>query len=159
MIDRTETEAGVAQETLWRSLYALEATGQAGFEGFLRSVLSEVTGDPFHVVKSGTQSGSDVRSERCNLVSFVLESKQYDHGTWLSLDGLLQKLFDASTAEAVADVWILATTRGIDSTYREKLGTVGDDLGIDVIVWDWPEHSGGIGRSCSFVCAGTGCLR
>ncbi len=141
MIDRAKTEVGAAQETVWRSLYELEATGQSGFEGFLGSLLSEVTGEPFHVVKSGTQSGSDVRSERCNLVSFVLESKQYDHGTRLSLDSLLQKLFDASTAEAAADVWILATTRGIDSSYREKLGSVGEGLGIDVIVWDWPEHS------------------
>ena len=152
MIDRTETEAGAEQEALWKSLYALEATGQSGFEGFLGSVLSEITGNPFHVVKSGTQSGSDVRSERCNLVSFALESKQYDHGTRLPLDGLLQKLFDASMAEAAADVWVLATTRGIDSTYRERLGTVGEELGIDVIVWDWPEDSAGL-ADLAVVCA------
>ncbi len=34
-------------------------------------MLREVPGLPFHVVKSGTQSGTDVRSEPYNLVSMA----------------------------------------------------------------------------------------
>ena len=127
-----------AQELLWEKLYELEATGQSGYEGFLATVLREITGQPFHVVKSGTQGGSDVRSEPCNLLRVSLEAKQYATKTHLSLDALLYKLTETSTANLPADMWILATTRPIDSSYREKLQAYGDTLGIGVVVWDWP---------------------
>ena len=152
MIDRTKTEVDAAQATLRNLVTMLEPTGQSGFEGFLSSVLSEITGKPFHVVKSGTQSGSDVRSDRLNLVHLVLESKRYGSRTWLPLDNLRSKLHDASKAEPAADVWVLATTRVIDSTYRDTLVSDGEDYGIDVIVWDWPEHSAKL-ADLAVVCA------
>ena len=127
-----------AQELLWKGLYKLDATGQSGYEGFLAAVLRKLTGQPFQVVKSGAQGGSDVRSEPCNLVKVSLEAKQYGKQTKLALDALLHKLTETSTANPPADLWILATTRAIDSSYREKLHAHGDNLGIGVIVWDWP---------------------
>ena len=79
-----------------------------------------------------------MRSDPGSLVRVDLESKQYKPSTDLPLDALLAKLTEASTSDHPPDVWILATTRPIDSTYREKLQAHGESLGIGVIVWDWP---------------------
>ena len=127
-----------AQRILWEELFELEATGTSGFEGFLAAVLRDLTEQAFRVVKAGAQGGSDVRSDPCNLVRIALESKQYGRKTRLSVDVLLRKLTEASRAEPPPDLWILASTREIDSIDREKLAAYGDDLGIGVAVWDWP---------------------
>ena len=134
-------DATCAQELLWKELYKLEATGQSGFEGLLAAVLRELSGQPFQVVKSGAQGGSDVRSEPCNLVKVSLEAKRYDIRTKLPVDALLHKLTETSTANPPADLWILATTRTVDSSDREKLDAHGNSLGIGVVVWDWAEKT------------------
>ena len=132
------TDIAGAQQLLWKGLYELEATGPSGFEGLLAAVLRDLTGQPFQVVKSGAQGGSDVRSEPCNLVKIRLEAKRYGRNTRLPLDALLHKLTETSTANPPADLWILATTRAVDSSDREKLHAHGDSLGIGVVVWDSP---------------------
>ena len=133
------TNIANAQQLLWEGLFELEATGLSGFEGFLSAALWELTGQPFHVVKSGAQGGSDVRSEPCNLVKISLEAKKYGRDTRLQLDALLHKLTETSTANQPADLWILATTRAVDSSNREKLHAHGNNLGIGVVVWDSPQ--------------------
>ena len=130
-----------AQQVLWEGLIGLESTGSTGFEGFLALVLQELTGLPFHGVKSGSQGGSDVRSDPSNFVHIALESKQYRPSTRLPLDALLYKLNDASRADPAPDLWIVASTRCIDASDREELSLFGDDLGIEVVVWDWPDGS------------------
>ena len=130
-----------AQQLLWEGLDQLTATGPSGYEGFLEAVLHELTGQPFHLVKSGSQGGSDVRSEPSNLARVSLEAKHYRSNTRLSLDSLLRKLTDASTATAPSDLWILATTTSVDISNREKLKDYGDSLGVGVIVWDWPSNT------------------
>ena len=135
------TDIARAQLLLWEGLYELDATGPSGFEGFLAAVLWELTGQPFQVVKSGAQGGSDVRSEPCNLVKISLEAKKYARDTRLQLDALLHKLTETSTANPPADMWILATTRAVDSSHREKLHAHGNNLGLGVVVWDSPEEA------------------
>ena len=132
------TNIATAQQLLWKGLFELEATGPSGFEGFLSAVLWELTGQPFQVVKSGAQGGSDVRSDPCNLVNISLEAKKYGRDTRLQLDALLHKLTETSTANPPADLWILATTLAVDSSNREKLHAHGNNLGIGVVVWDSP---------------------
>ena len=131
-------DMAIAQQILWERLFQLEATGSSGFEGFLAAVLRELTEKAFYVVKSGSQGGSDVRSDPANVVRIALESKRYGTKTRLPVDALLHKLTEASTADPPPDLWILASTREIDSTDREKLHGHGSDLGISVAVWDWP---------------------
>ena len=131
-------DMAIAQQILWERLFQLEATGSSGFEGFLAAVLRELTEKAFYVVKAGSQGGSDVRSDPANLVRIALESKRYGTKTRLPVDALLHKLTEASTADPPPDLWILASTREIDSTDREKLHGHGNDLGICVAVWDWP---------------------
>lgn len=141
-----------AQHLLWEELYKLRATGRAGFEGFVAAALSELTTQPFHVVKSGPQGGSDVRSDPCNLVKVNLEAKRYGQQTRLSLGQLLVKVTEASKADLPPDLWILASTRAIDASDREKLHAHGDSLGIDIIVWDWKGDQSGLSDMAA-VCA------
>lgn len=130
-----------AQELLWEQIYGLKPTGVSGFEGFLAAALSELSEQPFHVVKSGPQGGSDVRSGPCNLVKASLEAKRYSRSTSLPQDALLSKVTEASTLRTPPDLWLLASTRQVDSSLREALVRHGELLGIDVLVLGWPEHS------------------
>ena len=130
-----------AQNLLVSRLHALEPTGTRGFEGLLASCLSELTGQAFHVAKSGHQEGTDVRSAPHNLFKVGLEGKRYSSSTSLSTAELLSKITDASRSNVPVDLWILAVTRSIDISTREKLHEHGADCGIGVIVLDWPEGS------------------
>lgn len=116
----------------------LEATGDAGFEGFMRDVLVEVTGMPFHLAKSGPQGGSDVRTAPSNAFAVGLEAKRYKQSTQLPLDQLEAKIHQAAEGSAALDLWILATTRPISITDREALAETAAGRGIKVVVLDWP---------------------
>ena len=130
-----------AQNLLASRLYNLNAVGPLGFEGLMASILSELTDQAFYVAKSGPQGGSDVRSEPHNLLKVGLEAKRYQPRTNLSLDALLYKITEASTANIAVDLWILVATRAIDITYREALHEHGEKCGIGVIVFDWPGNT------------------
>ena len=56
----------------------------------------------------------------------------------MPVDQLLYKIADASLAAVPVDVWILAATRSIDVSNREKMHAFGEKHGIGVIVLDWP---------------------
>ena len=129
-----------AQEFLRSALLRLSPTGQSGFENFMASLLSELTGQAFHVVKSGHQEGSDVRSDPCNLFKLGLEGKRYKESTTINRDELLYKVTEAATAAIPIDLWILATTRSIDASTRERIDQYGEQFGIDTIVLDWPTN-------------------
>ncbi len=105
----------------------------------MASALSELTGQAFHVAKSGHQDGSDVRSAPHNFFKVGLEGKRYKPSKRLSLDALLYKITDASRAQTPVDLWLLATTRPVDVSDREKLHAYGESHGIGVIVLDWSD--------------------
>lgn len=68
----------------------LPPSGSSGFEGYLRDILTEVTGASFGVLKSGPQEGADVLSDPGDtLLTVALEGKQYQQSTRLSA-GLLR---------------------------------------------------------------------
>ena len=129
-----------AQKLLHDQLYKLDSSGVNGFEGFMAKALSELTGQAFHVVKSGHQEGSDVRSVPHNLFKIGLEGKRYGNKTKLPLDHLLHKITDASTSRVPVDLWLLATTRLVDASDREKLHEHGETIGIGVVVLDYPNN-------------------
>ena len=141
-----------AQQTLGNALYEMQPTGQAGFEGFMASLLTELTGHAFYVAKSGHQHGSDIRSSPHNLINIGLEAKQYRPSTRLSLDALLHKITDASAASIPVDLWLLAATRPINVSDREKLHSHAESCGIGVVVFDWPDT---LTQLCEFavICA------
>ena len=129
-----------AQNLLHDQLCKLDPSGVDGFEGFMAQVLSEFTGQAFHVVKSGHQQGSDVRSSPHNLFQVGLEGKRYGNTTKLPLGGLLHKITEASTLRVPVDLWLLATTRSVDASDREKLHEYGESIGIGVVVLDYPNN-------------------
>ena len=118
----------------------------------MASALSELTGQAFYTVKSTHQDGSDVRSAPHNLFKIGLEGKRYKPSTRLSLDELLYKITDASRAQTPVDLWILATTRPVDVSDREKLHDYGESYGIGVIVLDWPDDLAQL-RDLAVLCA------
>lgn len=127
-----------AHDVLSQSLRALNATGQGSLEWFLAEALSEFTDQPFYVAKSGHQGGSDVRSSPGNHLRIGLEAKRYRASSKLQLDALLHKITNAASEHQPVDLWVLAATRSVSVTDREKLHACGNQSGIDVLVLDWP---------------------
>ena len=139
-MSKTPKTIADAQKLLRDRLYDLDATGASGFEGLMASALSELTGQAFYVAKSGHQDGSDVRSAPHNFFKVGLEGKLYKPSTRLSLDALRNKITDAASAPVPVDLWLLAATRPVDVSDREKLHAHGEAHGIGVIVFDWPDN-------------------
>ena len=94
--------------------------GNADLKVSWLEALTELTGQAFHVVKSGHQEGSDLRSAPHNLFKIGLEGKLYKSKTPLPLDSLKHKITDASTSLVPVDLWLLATTRRVDVSDRAK---------------------------------------
>ena len=130
-----------AKSWLAKALRSLDPTGPLGFEGLLRDLLVELTGIGFGLAKSGPQGGSDVRSLGNNLFEVALEAKRYGEDTVLRVDALQAKLFETSRSQNGTDLWILAATRAISATDQETLERTGLDLGITVLILDWPPES------------------
>ena len=126
---------------LQRAIAALTHTGAAGFEGFVRDLLAEVSGQQFRLVKSGPQGGVDaVANESATRIQIGMEGKHYRETTRLRLDELKSKLRDAADTYPDLDLWVLATSRGIDAGDKTALDGVGEALAIDVLVADWAGH-------------------
>ena len=134
-----------AQELALGALFDLPRSGDSTFEEFVAAALTELTGQAFYVAKSGHQHGIDARSVPHNLLQVGAEVKQYAPSTWLSLDALLHKITDASTANMPVDVWLLAATRPVDATDRGQLHEHGQNLGIGVVVVDCPANLARLG--------------
>lgn len=131
-----------AKSQLAAVLRTLDPAGSLGFEGLLRNIMVEITGLGFGLAKSGPQGGSDVRTTGCNLFEVALEAKRYGEGTVLKVDALQAKLFETSRSQFSTDLWILAATRAISATDQETLTLAGEELGITVLVLDWPPELG-----------------
>ena len=129
-----------AQAVLAERLHQLAPTGELSLEALLADAFTEFTGQPFYVAKSGHQEGSDVRSAPYNLFRIGLEAKRYQPSSQLSLDALLHKITDAAAARQPVDLWILAATRSISASDRERLHSHGERCGIGVLVLDWPDE-------------------
>ncbi len=123
-------------QVLLDRLRRIRATGSDGFEGLVCDLLCSVTSRPFRLVKSGPQGGLDGLQDRAaNTVRIGFEGKRYAKG--LPLDALKYKLYEATTNEAGVDVWVLATTRGLDAGDSEQLQRQGDESGVAVAILDW----------------------
>lgn len=119
---------------------SLPHTGSDGFEGFVRDALAEVTGQGFRLMKSGPQGGVDSIGDPYGSGLVVgMEGKHYGTSTSLPLDQLKSKLRDAAEEFASLDLWVLATTRSISGGDSKELAETGDELGIAVLILDWPE--------------------
>src|SRR5689334_22763214 len=98
------TEFDKAKQLLAARLRKLEAAGASGFEGLIRDVMTEITGQAFRIAKPGPQGGSDVRSEPSNVFRIGLEAKRYGEKTTLALDQLQAKVVDAALQSDPVDL-------------------------------------------------------
>src|SRR5438067_2433308 len=131
-----------AKAHLAERLRRLDATGAGGFEGLMRDVLTEVTGQSYRLAKSGQQGGSGVRTIPANSIRIGLEAKRYGETTILARDALLAKVVDAANQADPVDLWILAATRELPVDDTEALVAIGMNQGITVLVLDWPPQNG-----------------
>jgi len=127
---------------LVEALRALPASGEGSFENLVRDLLSRETGRRFTVAKSGPQGGIDGRTSADRHATAIgVETKRYGAETRLPLDETKSKLRDAASEHPDLDVWILAASREIMEPDRGKLLSEGDRLGIQVLLFDWPESN------------------
>jgi hypothetical protein len=127
------------------ALCDLHAIGSDGFEGLVRDLVSEVTGQRFRIAKSGPQGGIDVLSDpNETALKIGVEGKRYKPKTRLSLDALKSKLYDAIDSYPDLDLWILAATRAIAANDAEALNRIGEKYGIGVVIIDWTESRSGL---------------
>lgn len=122
---------------LQKTLQAMDATGDAGFEGFVRDCLEEILGQRYRLMKSGPQGGADMVVESpANQLQVAVEGKRYGSSTSLPLDQLKLKIVAAAESQPGLDLWVLATTRRISATDLQALRTTGDAQGLAVAVID-----------------------
>jgi hypothetical protein len=143
----------VSFDNLHQALMDLPHTGGAGFEGFVRDALSELTGQEFRLMKSGPQGGVDsIGDPNGSGLVVGMEGKHYGAKTHLGLDELKSKLRDAAEEFSALDLWVLAASRSIDGGDTKALTAIGEGLGIDVLVLDWNETSA-VSPSLAILCA------
>ncbi|MEO7179132.1 MAG: hypothetical protein ABIW83_09830, partial [Allosphingosinicella sp.] len=119
------------------ALRNMAASGEAGFEGFIRDCLQESLSVRFSLMKSGPQDGADMRSGGpANLLQVAVEGKRYGNATALPTEQIQLKIVSAAQSGFGLDLWVLATTRAISATDRAKLAETGDRQGVATAVLD-----------------------
>lgn len=122
---------------LYQAIRDLAPTKPDGFEGLVRDLFAEVTGQGFRLMKSGPQGGVDVLGDTSGTGLVIgMEGKHYAEKTRLPLDQLKSKIRDAVDHFPEMDLWVLATTRRVSQGDVRALEAVGTRDGIDVLVLD-----------------------
>lgn len=135
------------------AIRGLSHTGPRGFEGLVRELFAETTGQGFRLMKSGPQGGVDVIGDLTGSGLVVgVEGKHYQDTTRLPLDALKSKLRDAAERFPAMDLWVLAVSRAISGGDVAELEATADSLGVGVLVLDWDD--GPSLPSLAVLCAG-----
>lgn len=123
---------------LYQAIRDLTPTKPGGFEGLVRDLFAEVTGQGYRLMKSGPQGGVDVLGDTSWTGLVIgMEGKHYAEETKLALDLLKSKVRDAVDQFPEMDLWVLAATRAVSQGDVKALEAVGAREGIDVLVLDW----------------------
>ena len=121
-------------EILLDSIKKLSAAGDRGFEGLIAELLEVLTGRHFYLAKSGYQEGRDmsVRDSFENVIA--IECKRYRKTTKLDERELLGELDQVKVGIPDLDIWVLVTSRDVDSKLYESLRRNAAQQGIDFAV-------------------------
>lgn len=108
------------------ALYAMQETGSLGFEGFIRDLISVLTGRTFFLSRSGSQAGKDASTAGYGATYIDIECKRYRPETSPTARDLLGGLEEAiqSSLERL-DLWLLVSTGAIGSGPAAALRRVG----------------------------------
>lgn len=130
-----ETIIKEALVDLKTSLLALKAIGADGFEGFLRIVLTELTGIPFRLAAGGLQGGLDGDAAFLgDAVSF--EAKRYSGR--IPRNEVLTKIVDlARNKDAPDRLWVLGATTEVSTQLASAVQETGANNSISTLILDW----------------------
>jgi hypothetical protein len=112
-------------------LRQIRPTGPEGFEGLIAALLESLTGVHFTLASGGFQAGRDMSSRPLDGNVTAIECKRYGSDTELDERELLGELFRVDLAIPDLDLWILVTSREVDSTLYETLTAAADQIGIE----------------------------
>ena len=139
-----------AQELLLARVRDLKPTGKKSFERFVRAIFDKFLNSKFHIVQSGFQEGSDIRSNPNNESNVYIECKR--HTTKAPrLAELNSKLASAVNSKIPVDSWILVSTIEIDASKRTELHNFGNRLGVGVCIIDINSNHSELGDLLSIV--------
>lgn len=125
-------------DALQSALYNLQATGASGFEGFVKDLISALTGRAFFLAKSGPQAGKDASTAGYGATYIDIECKRYrldESPSTRDLLGGLQEAVDASLGRL--DLWLVVSTGAIGAAQAEALRRGADDKAVAVEILDW----------------------
>lgn len=112
----------------------MPAAGDRGFEGLIAKLLEVMTGRHFHLAKSGYQEGRDMSSRDSYQNVIAIECKRYKKTTQLDERELLGELDQVKVGIPDLDIWVLITSRDVDSKLNESLHRKAAQDGIDFAV-------------------------
>lgn len=118
----------LGQKTV-NALLSLKPSGSQSFEDLLRELLSELTGQPYHLCASGWQGGVDgvVASG-----SIGFEAKRYGE-TDLNIRSLQGEIVQAVRERQNLELWILATTGRLGAQDRQQLNDTAENQGVALL--------------------------
>ncbi|CAK8712104.1 MAG: hypothetical protein CDV28_10229 [Candidatus Electronema aureum] len=112
-------------EQFLQIIWKQPAAGQDGFEGLVAKLLERLTGQRFHLSRSGDQGGRDMASN-----FLMAECKRYDDATKLKSDELLAKFTAAAQNSLKPDLWMVVTTKRLSDQHHNPLRQFSQDSGI-----------------------------
>jgi hypothetical protein len=126
---------GTELESLRDLVHQLKPTGEAGFEGLLATVLTDILKMHFVLAKSGSQQGRDGDAPLGGQV-IKFEAKLYDDR--VPREQVLSKLAEiAANDEGETDLWILGSTGVVAAQDVDTATKFGRRTGVSVLVFDW----------------------
>ncbi len=136
-----------AQEII-SALRELRATGQDGFEGLVRDLLTKLTGREIRLAKAGSQAGRDMSTGRAAEVVIAVECKRFNDDSRLDDRALLGELAQVSRS-LDPEVWVLAASREVSEQTIEQLLPEADEKGLEFLVLDCSERGGPLLALCA----------
>ena len=132
------TSVPVALKALRSTLLALPATGTAGFEGLVASVLAGMTGLVIRLATSGSQFGRDA-SSLPGAFAVAMEGKRYDRD--LRFEDLIGKIDEAASMMGdLVDLYVLGASSGVGDDTVQRLTANLAERGVVLLTLDWTER-------------------
>lgn len=131
---RAAVKKKLPMSVLAQALHSLPASGVASFEWLIAKLLTNLTGVPFFVRRSGSQQGRDADSSVNAAECIFIECKRYEESSALDERGLRTQIEISGNAAPELDMWVLATTRSVDASAAEWLRRKTQEVGADFYV-------------------------
>jgi hypothetical protein len=128
-------------EKLIETLRVLQAAGQAGFEGLILNLLTQLTGRPFRIAHSGSQDGRDMSTGSGGELVIVVECKRFGKKTEFDTSHLLGKIIEARKNRP--DIWMLVTSRSVGDKTATSLREYSESQGIELVILDCTSEGSG----------------